>query len=68
MSEVIVTVANNGPYRLSGDVILKDAEGNVFDLSGRASVSLCRCGHSNNKPFCDGTHNRNGFQSEVQAR
>jgi CDGSH-type Zn-finger protein len=31
-------------------------------------ISLCRCGHSQNKPFCDGTHARVGFQSEVEAR
>jgi CDGSH-type Zn-finger protein len=68
MSEVTIVVANNGPYRLSGDVVLKDVDGNVFDLSGRPSVSLCRCGQSSNKPFCDGTHNRCGFQSEIKAR
>jgi CDGSH-type Zn-finger protein len=51
MSEVTIVVANNGPYRISGDIVLTDAEGNVFDLSSRPSVSLCRCGHSNNKPF-----------------
>ncbi len=51
MSEVIITVASNGPIRISGDIVLKDAEGNEFDLSGRETVSLCRCGSSNNKPF-----------------
>jgi CDGSH-type Zn-finger protein len=69
MSEVTIVVANNGPYRIAtaADIVLKDADGNVFDLSGRPSVSLCRCGQSNNKPFCDGTHNRCGFQSEIKA-
>jgi CDGSH-type Zn-finger protein len=70
MSEVTIVVANNGPYRIAtaADIVLKDADGNVFDLSGRPSVSLCRCGQSSNKPFCDGTHNRCGFQSEIKAR
>jgi CDGSH-type Zn-finger protein len=67
MSEVTITVAKNGPYRLSGDVVLKDADGNTFDLSARPTVSLCRCGQSKNKPFCDGTH-RESFQSEVKAQ
>ena len=69
MSEVTIVVANNGPYRIAtaADIVLKDADGNVFDLSGRPSVSLCRCGQSSNKPFCDGTHNRCGFQSEIKA-
>jgi CDGSH-type Zn-finger protein len=68
MSEITIVCANNGPYRFSGRVVLKDAQGNEFDLSGRETFSLCRCGQSSNKPFCDGTHNRVGFQSEVQAR
>jgi CDGSH-type Zn-finger protein len=66
-TEIIVT--NNGPLRVMGDgIILKDLEGNTFGLGGRTVVSLCRCGHSENKPFCDGTHARIGFQSEVKAR
>ena len=68
MSEVVIVVANNGPNRISGDVVIKDADGNEFDLTGRERISLCRCGHSDNKPFCDGSHNRLGFQSQVQAR
>ncbi|MCL4513076.1 MAG: CDGSH iron-sulfur domain-containing protein [Candidatus Eremiobacteraeota bacterium] len=31
------------------------------------STALCRCGHSKNKPFCDGTHKTAGFSSEVKA-
>jgi CDGSH-type Zn-finger protein len=65
---VEITCVNNGPLRISGDFVIKDAAGNAFDLSGRTAISLCRCGHSNNKPFCDGSHARVGFQSVVEAR
>jgi CDGSH-type Zn-finger protein len=70
MSEANIVCSANGPYRISGDFVIQDAQGNTFDLSGRTTISLCRCGQSNNKPFCDGTHrpDRSGFQSEVQAR
>jgi CDGSH-type Zn-finger protein len=68
VNEVVILCSNNGPLRISGTFVIKDAQGNVFDLSGRDVISLCRCGHSENKPFCDGAHNRNRFSSEVQAR
>lgn len=58
----------NGPLRISGNFVIKDAQGNDFDLSGRTVISLCRCGFSQNKPFCDGAHGRQGFQSVVEAR
>ncbi len=48
--------------------MIQDAEGNLFDLRGRTVISLCRCGDSDNKPFCDGNHKRTGFESEVKAR
>lgn len=60
---------NNGPLRITGDnITIKDAAGNTFGLGGRTVISLCRCGHSGNKPFCDGSHAREGFQSVVEAR
>jgi CDGSH-type Zn-finger protein len=68
MSEVIIMCNKNGPLRISGKFVIKDANGNDFDLSGREVISLCRCGASANKPFCDGSHNRIGFQSDVEAR
>ena len=58
----------NGSLKVSGNFIIKDSEGNVFDLSGRERISLCRCGHSKDKPFCDSTHRTIGFQSVVKAR
>jgi CDGSH-type Zn-finger protein len=67
MSEVTISCNNNGPLRVSGKIVLQDAQGNAFDLSGQEAVFLCRCGASANKPFCDGSHKRCGFQSEVKA-
>ena len=59
---------NNGPLVISGDFSVMDAENGAFDLAGRKVVALCRCGHSNNKPFCDGAHNSANFESQVKAR
>jgi CDGSH-type Zn-finger protein len=63
-----ITVRNNGPLRIEGDFEILDQTGAAYDLAGRTVISLCRCGHSQNKPFCDGSHARVGFQSECQAR
>jgi CDGSH-type Zn-finger protein len=68
MSDFKVIVRNNGPLRLEGDITLLDQDGQQFGLAGRTVVSLCRCGHSENKPFCDGSHNKVGFQSVCPAR
>lgn len=62
-----ITVSNNGPLRVEGDFQLVDQTGAPWDLAGRTKISLCRCGASANKPFCDGSHARTGFQSTVQA-
>ena len=68
MSQLKVIVRDNGPLRLEGEMSIVDAEGNAFGLAGRSVVSLCRCGHSENKPFCDGSHARAGFESVCPAR
>jgi len=68
MPDFKVIVRNNGPLRLEGDILIQDQEGNTFGLAGRTVVSLCRCGQSANKPFCDGSHGRTGFVSECPAR
>ena len=66
--QVTITVRNNGPYRVEGPVRLIDADGNEFKLpEGRPFFSLCRCGGSTNKPFCDGTHSRIGFLGAERA-
>jgi CDGSH-type Zn-finger protein len=63
-----VTILNNGPIRIEGDFQIYDAVGNPFGLAGRSVISLCRCGLSENKPFCDGAHARNGWPSVCEAR
>jgi CDGSH-type Zn-finger protein len=63
-----ITVGNNGPLRIEGDFELCDQEGNKFGLGGRTVLGLCRCGLSENKPFCDGHHKQANFLSETQAR
>ena len=63
-----VTIRNNGPVRIEGEFTIVDQDGRPFDLAGRTAITLCRCGQSSNKPFCDGTHNRCGFESAVEAR
>lgn len=69
MSDKVEIIVNkNGSLKIVGDVVIKDAEGKEFGLGGRTIVGLCRCGASNNKPFCDGSHAKCGFQSIVEAR
>jgi CDGSH-type Zn-finger protein len=70
MAQVKITVRPNGPYRVedpSGVIELVDANGNKYDLTGKPMFSLCRCGGSVNKPFCDGTHSKIGFQAAEAA-
>ena len=66
-NEVKITVRPNGPYRVEGPIKLVDANGNEWDLTGKPAVSLCRCGGSTNKPFCDGTHSKMGFKAAEAA-
>jgi CDGSH-type Zn-finger protein len=63
MSDAVkITVRPHGPLRVEGTIVLTDAEGRTWDLTGKPAVSLCRCGASENRPFCDGSHKRIGFQ------
>jgi CDGSH-type Zn-finger protein len=62
-----ITVRNNASLRIEGEIEIYDDAGNKYDLAGRSVISLCRCGQSNNKPFCDGSHARCGFESQVIA-
>ena len=61
MSDVVIKIRENGPILVTGSVILTDHLGNKFDTGGQPNIALCRCGHSQKKPFCDGTHKTTGF-------
>ena len=65
-----IVVVQRGPYVISGDLNelkLADSEGRAIDLTGKDKLYLCRCGGSTNKPFCDGTHSKIGFQAAEAA-
>lgn len=61
-----IKINSNGSIRVEGDFEIVDANGNPYDLAGRTVVSLCRCGHSKNMPFCDSSH-RGAFLHESVA-
>ncbi len=67
MADVTITVRENGSYRIDGPVALVDADGNEFAQPEGKPLALCRCGHSANKPYCDGTHRKVGFQGPERA-
>ncbi len=63
MAATKITVRNDGSIRVEGDFEIVDQDGKAFGLGGRTKIGLCRCGHSETKPFCDGTHKKVNFQS-----
>lgn len=65
--QVRITVTENGPLSVRGPFKLVDQDGNEYDIAERKRVTLCRCGASATKPFCDGTHSRNGFEATERA-
>lgn len=58
-----ITPYRNGPYLVRGPVTMVDQDGNEIELKRRV-VALCRCGKSQIRPFCDGTHKLIGFRAE----
>jgi CDGSH-type Zn-finger protein len=66
MASTKITVNNNGSLRVEGDFEIVDKNGTPYDLAGRELVSICRCGLSKNKPFCDGSH-KGHFEHDAVA-
>ncbi len=63
MADVSIRPKPNGPYLIEGAVDVYDTAGNKIPTEDRPRIALCRCGASSNKPFCDGTHSKIGFQA-----
>jgi CDGSH-type Zn-finger protein len=61
-----ITPCKDGPYLVRGDFELIDADGNEIPLR-RSTIALCRCGRSQMRPFCDGTHKLVGFRADGGA-
>ncbi len=61
-----ITPYRDGPYLLRGPFELCDQDGSPI-ATGRSTVALCRCGRSQMRPFCDGTHKLIGFQAASGA-
>jgi CDGSH-type Zn-finger protein len=64
--DVTIKVRESGPYLVRGPVTLVDADGASYTIEGDNFV-LCRCGGSQTKPFCDGSHKTNGFTATERA-
>ncbi len=61
MTQPRIKALKNGPLEVAGPIDVCDATGAPYSTSDDP-IYLCRCGQSANKPFCDGSHKRVGFQ------
>jgi len=59
MSDVTIKALTDGPLEVSGEVEILAADGSLVKETSKSY--LCRCGHSEKKPFCDGAHKKEGF-------
>jgi uncharacterized Fe-S cluster protein YjdI len=59
-ADTIVETMPNGPLLVYGNVTIKDSHGNLTQKNN--VTAFCRCGSSGNKPYCDGSHKRVGFE------
>ena len=63
-----IKVRESGPYKVTGPVRLIDADGTEYDVGEPGEpIVLCRCGASENKPFCDKSHRVSGFEACERA-
>jgi CDGSH-type Zn-finger protein len=66
MATTKLTIKNDGSVLIEGDFEIVDAQGKMYGLGGRDKLSICRCGLSKNKPFCDGSH-KGHFEHQAEA-
>jgi CDGSH iron-sulfur domain-containing protein 3 len=62
MADVTITPSVDGPLEVNGLVTINDEHGNLIETTER--TWLCRCGYSQNKPFCDGSHRKQEWKSD----
>jgi CDGSH-type Zn-finger protein len=68
MADVTIRIRDHGPFLVEGPATLVDAAGQAYALDpAKPAFALCRCGHSQKRPFCDGSHKSCGFQSAERA-
>jgi len=67
MADVTVQVLDNGPLLITGEIELQDGSGAEMSKDEGRPLAFCRCGASENKPFCDGAHKNCDFSSSVKA-
>jgi CDGSH-type Zn-finger protein len=66
---LVIRCRENGPLILQAPIKIMDHLGNEFTVpAGKETIALCRCGHSKNKPFCDGSHRTCGFVAVEVAK
>jgi CDGSH-type Zn-finger protein len=68
MADVKIEIRENGPLRVTGPITITDKDGSEYNIPEGQWVSMCRCGQSGNKPFCDTAHRDAGFEAESEAR
>lgn len=59
---LLIKLMKNGPVLLEGTYTLESSK--IGEVTSSKGIALCRCGGSSNKPFCDGTHKKIGFETE----
>jgi CDGSH-type Zn-finger protein len=64
-ASVTITAAENGPYEIAGPFSMCDHDGRVVEVPEGEAARLCRCGASGDKPFCDGSEDRIGFDGTL---
>lgn len=64
MAKIEIKARKNGPYKIVGVATYIDADGQE-QTTTRDAIALCRCGHSANKPFCDGSHRQINFEAPL---
>ncbi len=63
-----IKCASDGPYLIAGPLEITDPQGNVLKIAEGKTAALCRCGHSGNKPFCDGQHKAQSWKGSEAGK